>query len=746
MVVNPTQYNYPTFDNNSSQEGRASNKDSGNGNTLTRIENVQFVDAELSERNEIPMISPTYDADDDTYAGLKSFVERPVRIASVNWLESNLTVLMATYQPWSLVANNTIIKNKLTNFARMRAKLRIKVVINASPFYYGALRLCYDPMQHNVMAGPLTNDLMPYSQMPGVWLFPQELTSVEMELPFLWPSNWLDLTDASLFTRIGNLYLVQYAQLRSATSATGQGATVTIYGSFEDVELMGPTNVAILQSDEYVEGPISAPATAVANIASSLTQVPYVGELARATEVGARAVASVAQLFGYTNPPNIEPVGPVRNVPFHGLASSELSTPIDKLSLDPKNEVTVDPASCGADGTDPLAFENFLCHESWIATTTWSNAGTYPPETNLLAACVSPVYSFPTTGVSQTIYHNTPLGFAGDFFDKWRGTIVYRFKFIKSRYHTGRVAITWDPEYSGATYVSDQTVLFTRIVDITTEDEVEIEVPYKSISPWLSTTSNDASISTATAGTVTYNAQGFNGVLRMRVLNVLTGPDATPVVPILVFTRAGRDFRYNVPHDFPNDLHYGVVQSGEEVITGAPPDPASQMAALTIGEQVASLRPLLMRTHMYRRQFVAAAGTLTTYRTSSGSRMNFMFLPRLPSLSGYRFLPAPVSMDFSRGILTTGAKEYNYVHNSPLNVLAPCFVGQRGSVNYHFFPGQDVSTNFDLSDFFRVIRDLSNDWAEVVALTYPTRNVDYWGRDISNAHVDLNFLDRKSVV
>lgn len=277
MVVNPTQYNYPTFDNNSSQECRASNKDSGNGNTLTRIENVQFVDAELSERNEIPMISPTYDADDDTYAGLKSFVERPVRIASVNWLESNLTVLMATYQPWSLVANNTIIKNKLTNFARMRAKLRIKVVINASPFYYGALRLCYDPMQHNVMAGPLTNDLMPYSQMPGVWLFPQELTSVEMELPFLWPSNWLDLTDASLFTRIGNLYLVQYAQLRSATSATGQGATVTIYGSFEDVELMGPTNVAILQSDEYVEGPISAPATAVANIASSLTQVPYVG-------------------------------------------------------------------------------------------------------------------------------------------------------------------------------------------------------------------------------------------------------------------------------------------------------------------------------------------------------------------------------------------------------------------------------------------------------------------------------------
>jgi hypothetical protein len=60
MVVNPTQYNYPTFDNNSSQEGRASNKDSGNGNTSTRIENVQFVDAELSERVEIPMISPTY--------------------------------------------------------------------------------------------------------------------------------------------------------------------------------------------------------------------------------------------------------------------------------------------------------------------------------------------------------------------------------------------------------------------------------------------------------------------------------------------------------------------------------------------------------------------------------------------------------------------------------------------------------------------------------------------------------------
>jgi hypothetical protein len=114
-----------------------------------------------------------------------------------------------------------------------------------------------------------------------------------------------------------------------------------------------------------------------------------------------------------------------------------------------------------------------------------------------------------------------------------------------------------------------------------------------------------------------------------------------------------------------------------------------------------------------------------------------MFLPRLPALSGYRFLPSPVTMDFSQGQVTTGAKEYNYVHNSPLNVLAPCFVGQRGSVNYHFFPGTDATKHFTITNFFRVKRNLSNQWAEVVGTHYPTRNVDYWSRRIRSLNGDF---------
>jgi hypothetical protein len=116
------------------------------------------------------------------------------------------------------------------------------------------------------------------------------MSTAEMTLPFLYPHNWLNTTAAVNFTNMGYLHFLQFANLRSANGVTGAGINVSVYAWAEEVEVMGPTTVLALQSDEYEEanGTISGPATAVANVAGRLTDTPVIAPFAMATKLGPR--------------------------------------------------------------------------------------------------------------------------------------------------------------------------------------------------------------------------------------------------------------------------------------------------------------------------------------------------------------------------------------------------------------------------------------------------------------------------
>ena len=156
-----------------------------------------------------------------------------------------------------------------------------------------------------------------------------------------------------------------------------------------DVELMGTTNKLALQADEYGNGAISKPATAVANLASMLTRVPVIGRFARATEIGASAVSRVAALFGYTNPPNIENVQPFYQMSAPQLATAEISVPYQKLALDPKTELSIDPQPFGLPGEDELALSYLKKKESFFGSTSWSTSDA--ATTQLFNCRISPV-------------------------------------------------------------------------------------------------------------------------------------------------------------------------------------------------------------------------------------------------------------------------------------------------------------------------------------------------------------------
>jgi hypothetical protein len=664
--------------------------------TVVKAENLEFRDGSLSQRVQYRTLTdPSYTHDGDSTAGLADFLSRPVKIHTLSWPESTPT--QVAILPWALYFQTPQIAKKLDNFSRIQCKLRLKFVLNASPFYYGSLRACYFPLADPRSTYQNAADQVPFSQVPGVYLEPQNMSSAELELPFLTPATWLDANSLAQFANMGVLQFLQYANLRSANGVVGTGITVTTYAWAEDVRVAGPSVGLALQSDEYEDhsGTISGPATAIANIAGMMEEVPYIGPFAMATQMGATAVAGIAKLFGYSNPPVIDDVCPYQPKTFHAFANVEQRMPLDKLSIDPKNEVTINSASAGVEEDDPLAFQQLLSRESFLQGTLWSNA--QAPDTLLWSCLVHPGYTL-TNGAITT---SPPVSHFSRMFRYWRGSMIYKFRFIKTKYHKGRVIISWDPNQDISGNPDTETTTFTRVVDLEVEDEVEIEVPYKSTYPWMQVTSG-AQYSNGAAPVYTYNKLLYNGSLTVRVQNILTGPAASPQIDILVYPRAGPDFQFAVPTDITTLVTTrdpaGVIQSSEvadDSIDQKQHEYDSNLAAVTVGETYSSLRPVLHRTSL---SYTQIAGNNTSVNVSAYYwTQNPIF--RIPDGVGR------TSRGYNQATIAAANQPYSYSPNHPIDWTIDCFVGFRGSVNIHvnaIATGQNVvkAGNFSMARYF----------------------------------------------
>jgi len=635
-------------------------------------EQIVFHDANLSQRITFgDLEDDTFHHDTEDTASLASFLQRPVKISSFTWDLDDLSFTTPNISPWRLYFEHPSIKRKLENYSRLHAKLHLKYVINATPFYYGSLRVVYQPIPDQRIDQVQDNDKIPLSQMPGFYLEPQNMSTAEIELPFIWPSTWLNTRKATDFERMGEITYVQYAKLRSANGTGSAGVTVAIFAWASDVELAGPTYDGVIQSSEYEENDavISGPATAIANVADRLTDVPVIGSMAMATSIGARAVSGIAKLFGYSNPPIIEDVKPFKQTTFHAFANVETRFPIDRLSIDPKNEVTISSKVAGINEEDPLAFKNLLTKESFLQGTSYANS--QAEETLIWSCLVSPSYYVEQSSGGGAYHTVPPVSYVSRMF-RWRGSLIYKFRIIKSKYHKGRLTITWDPNKDITGNSDADSTCFTRIVDLETEDEVEIEIPYRATTPYLEVGDFNASFSNGPTPTYTYDDIHYNGCLTVRVQNVLTGPAVSPELDILVYQRAGDDFHFAVPNELPNSYStrdpVGIIQSQPvEEIAQKKSTPDQHIAILTTGEMIASLRPLLHRTSLS-----CVQGLICKSASTSGNLTVNTGLWRVPpglgrSTDGYN--------------LTSANTPFNYVFNHPIDWVLEMFVGYRGSIN-----------------------------------------------------------------
>jgi len=378
----------------------------------------------------------------------------------------------------------------------------------------------------------------------------------------------------------------------------------------------------------------------------------------------------------------------MKQMPFQ-LASTEISEPVNKLSLQTKQETTIGAAQHGGTTTDELTIKSFAGRSSFIVGTQWDT--TLVPGDVLFTTAVSPQMF---NSISGQIAH-TPMSFLANHFQWWRGAIKYTFKVVRSPYHRGRVQISWDAMTSS---LANSPALgnpntITTVMDLDEDSECSFVVPY--LRPELF----QQLYNITGAGTPLWSTNlapsgswpGTNGVLSVRVLNRLTAPEPSSSATILVFASAVDDFEFAGPREFDIwngnnqlQLRYNTASVTQADISYDDSDAAHELTPSGVdmdiyqqvfGERVTSLRELLHRSSL---SFLHEPIGYNS-NTSSGS---YHF--KIPFK---RFPPPPGIYDngWNVGTTATGANQrifYTKMH--PIVSIGSCFIGYKGSVNVTF--------------------------------------------------------------
>jgi hypothetical protein len=654
---------------------------------------------------------------------LADFLSRPVKIHSTTWQESDSPGLKTSFYPWYNFFNTATIKYKLNNWGFIKCNMHVRVVYNASPFYYGSAMLNWRPLQ-NLSESYIRDDttaklLIPYSQMPlRTMIEPQCPTDAEVVLPFFWPVNFLRAEKAIDFQNVGTMYFNIINALQSANGVAGAGVTVNFYAWATDVVLSGPSVGLALQDgaiDEYsMDGPISKPASAIANIAARLGDIPVIGKFATATQIGFNAVGHIAKLFGFTNVPVIKDQKGVQPRALPPIASTDIGYPFEKLTVDSKNELTIDHRAVGLSADDELPIASIVQRESYLTSFDWTTSSA--ADALLFTSAVSPGLYDATNDTHQYLYM-TPMCWLSTMFNYWRGDVIFRFRVVCSKYHRGRLKISFDPDgYSALNVTTDQSshLIMTKMIDITEDTNVELRIPYQQYVAWCTSTAAN----TMTQATRKWGSSGFkhvrgatNGSLAVTVQTVLTAPIASSSISVQVFVRGAENMDFASPTTVGMyNLTPAIIQDGSidtiddsvknqdaneivSISSGQISSPIDHLYLTYMGERIASLRVLL------RRQC-----KVFTYAPTVSTTADYMFkalsYPRVPVPYGFD----ANALDTAYGVLNVALPlKVNWTQGNFLSYIMPAFRGNKGSVNWTtlFDCGSDTGP----MKSFTVVRD-----------------------------------------
>ncbi len=560
---------------------------------------------------------------------LQGFFERPVQI-DVFTMPIN-TAVFNTVDIWNAYLSDPVVRSKLRNYAYIRGNMHFRVAISGTPFHYGRLMVSYYPFPSQIdmlteyMSGDYGIMFPQYlSQAPGCKIMDvRDNAPADFTIPFVSPQPVIRLFNNSATALSGdfddatNMGWIIFKSLNTLQSvaATPTDVSVYVYAWMTDVELGCPTGSLLTivtessNRDERRIGPVENIATRALDVANALSTIPEIGIFARASAIALRGVAGVAALFGWSYPVIVSNPMRIKNEPYQNGAQLIGCDTGKNITLDPLQELTVDPRFCGVKQDElSLAFINQV--ESYLDTFSW--APTVAPLSGpLWNSMVHPRIAVPFVSTTNFNIQPTAMAFACLPFRYWRGSIIFRVEIVCSAFHRGKLMIYYEPNLQQQVLIDanlDTNKQFARVIDIQETQSVEFCVDWAFPKPWANQAS-EAIIRNSVGARFAHTGAEWgsvNGYIGVTPFTKLQSPDDS-TIQINVYVRS-EDMQYNryTSEFFPVSRSIITESSNRSVvpITCIDLNPSEmgkgQLTEEYFGEQPVSFRSLLKRFQTIR--------------------------------------------------------------------------------------------------------------------------------------------------
>jgi hypothetical protein len=403
-------------------------------------------------------------------------------------------------------------RKRLIGVYGMRFTMVFHLQVASTPFHMGLACLNF---QYGAFDKSVTwkrgSETFSSTNIPHVRLDLATQTMACLKVPFLSQAEFFPVSQDS--PTIGFLSVSNLTQANLGTGLTAP--TMKLMVHLEDLEFFGATpqavDVVTLQSAMNKEFfneayPMSsAVGAASASVGFIGKAVPSLSFVAGKASWAMGVAAGVLRYFGFSKPLVQEPT--MRMIPMQNVCENNTDVATSAIMLGPmaSNRCVIDNTVGGSD-VDQMSLAYVLAQPCQIATFNIDN--TDAAGTLLFGNLVSPsAMNFRVGKFTHAVPYYTDqthncvmpsgLSYFGAMFRLWRGSITYRFTFVKTPYHGGRVLITFVPQVLGVSTESatieipergsgpPQPFGVSAIVDLKDKNVVDFKVPFAGPFPYL---------------------------------------------------------------------------------------------------------------------------------------------------------------------------------------------------------------------------------------------------------------------
>lgn len=666
---------------------------------------------------------------------IREFLAKPI-IVTRGVLSASDT--FTTFAPFTLPAAGipALVGDKLKGYYGFTATSVITLQINGNPFQSGRYMLYYIPIGGVRDSDPATttfctmheNTLRARTQLPRIELDVNCDTQGQLRIPFVSSRSFFELVSASSGVSVGSVARVRLAPYESVYSPAGSNTVpFTIWHHFEDVHLVG---AAIPQMGSLSEqegkkagiGPLQSSAITVSKTMSMLNSVPLLSAYSRPLGWVADMVAGVASSYGWSKPLDQAPIMRSLRTALPYMANVNAPDSGYNLGAFTNNEISVLPGFAGTD-LDEMSLASVATRPAFIQSFSWAASGSSGDVLATFRCCPQPVTKI-RTYLPYFIEDHTPASFTATLFSYWRGSVVFDFKLVKTKFHSGRLLVTFSPSVwsigSTTSDVNSSSYEWRTIIDVREQSTFRVQIPYLSAEQYLPTSQNSTTV------------LPHFGTIQVIILDPLVAPATVGnSIRCLVEHSMGPDCEFAVPapcnmmpvvdatpemnmSSDPCEVYSGVI--GNAQVT----DDKGFNAAACMGERVSSFRQLLKSVNLLQ-DFLPQNGPTISVVPFAIQTMSVASLPALPVHTGdlygmlascfnlvrgsVRFkaaIPynttvwqeiAYLTQTSNNGLNVPVAAEHSVVTKQILNFMGTGVAGNMGSLNQTGYSLQNLQAN-----------------------------------------------------